>query len=255
MTNAAPAIGHNNPPRTPDEILRDCLTMRAADILQNHANLVAAAQRAPLECKDEDTAEKMTSLIKLLADNKKALESARENEKAPFLSGGRTVDNFFKGYTEKLDNARAGVNKPLEGYLLDKAAKERKRLADEAEASRKQAAAELEAALQMENAGHAGFAESAMTQAAITENQAAKATQQSYARPAALASTRSASATAGLRTRFVGVDIDREQIDLEALRQHIPVAALQTALNSFIAAGGRKIQGAVIKEETTTTIR
>ena len=52
-----------------------------------------------------------------------------------------------------------------------------------------------------------------------------------------------------------GHTLDRETIDLEALRPHLPTQALEQAVRSFIRAGGRKLEGVRIFENTGTTVR
>lgn len=75
-------------------------------------------------------------------------------------------------------------------------------------------------------------------------------------RPAELSRVRGeAGSVSSLRTFWTFRDIDRSQIDLEALRQHIPLDALATAVRSFIDAGGRSIRGAHIYEDQQTTTR
>jgi len=41
-------------------------------------------------------------------------------------------------------------------------------------------------------------------------------------------------------------DLDRDKLDLEKLRQHIPADALDKAVRSFVKAGGRELAGCTI---------
>ena len=75
-------------------------------------------------------------------------------------------------------------------------------------------------------------------------------------KPAELSRTRGeVGSVASLKGRWVGDVTDRAALDLEALRHYLPVAALQTALNGFIKAGGRDLRGAVIRLEQTASVR
>lgn len=252
--NTAP-LGHNNPPADKSEIQLAELKQKQATPISNTQRLLDAVSRAPQVIVTEDEAEKITALTKLLTDNIKALEAARQSEKEPYLTGGRVVDNFFKKFIDDTEAAKKNINKPLTAWLEKKAAEERQRIAEEAKRVREQAQRELEAAAQLEQAGHQQFAESAVAQAGITEQAAAKLVTQAAAKPAHLASVRSTSGTGALRTRWVGEVLDRGVIDLEALRAHLPADAMQKALNAFIAAGGRELKGARIFEESSAVVR
>ena len=50
-------------------------------------------------------------------------------------------------------------------------------------------------------------------------------------------------------------EIDRASLDLEALRVHIPADGLETAVRSFLKAGGRELRGTRIFETTVATVR
>jgi hypothetical protein len=50
-------------------------------------------------------------------------------------------------------------------------------------------------------------------------------------------------------------EIDREEIDLEVLRFHIPADGLEKAVRSFIKAGGRELRGTRIYETTAAVVR
>ena len=100
-------------------------------------------------------------------------------------------------------------------------------------------------------------AEKMLDQATVTEQVAVKAEQVAQAaRPNELAQSRGASGSlSSLRTVWVGEVISIESLDLNALRFHISQDALQKAVNSFVKAGGRKIHGAKIYEESSVVTR
>jgi chromosome segregation ATPase len=54
---------------------------------------------------------------------------------------------------------------------------------------------------------------------------------------------------------WVFTPIDRQALDLEALRSHLPMDALEQAVRSFIEAGGRTLRGTLIIEDRETHIR
>jgi len=58
-----------------------------------------------------------------------------------------------------------------------------------------------------------------------------------------------------LRQFWTHANIDRDALDLESLRQHIPMAALDQAVRSFIDAGGRELVGVDIYEDNRTQVR
>ena len=59
----------------------------------------------------------------------------------------------------------------------------------------------------------------------------------------------------GLVTFWDYSDLNRVTIDLEALRQHLPEAAIIGAVKSYIKAGGRELRGVHIFENTRNRTR
>ena len=171
------------------------------------------------------------------------------------MAAGRTVDGFFRDISDPLDAFKTRANRRLTAYLAAKATRER--LAREAEAKRLQEEAERQAvaAAQVEEAAPE-VAAIVMEQAVATEAQAIQAQRQAEAKPAELSRTRGeVGSVASLKTRWTGEVTDRGTLDLEALRPYLPIAALQTALNGFIKAGGRKLAGAEIRQEASASVR
>ncbi|MGE4043422.1 MAG: hypothetical protein AB7F35_01120 [Acetobacteraceae bacterium] len=244
-------LGHNNPP-TEAEIIRDRLADTHKAALAKADELIAAVSRVPATCEDEDTAGKISDLVKMLSAQHKTVEAARVQEKEPHLAAGRAVDGFFKAVTERLAVAKATAEKPLDAFVKAQAEAERKRRAEEAERLRLEAEAKAAEAEAM--AGNNVKASDAMlTFAAHTEQQAAKLEE---ARPADLAKTRgSIGSVASLRTRWVGEVTNAAALDLEKLRPHFSADALQKALNAYVAAGGRELTGASIYEKSDTVVR
>lgn len=64
-----------------------------------------------------------------------------------------------------------------------------------------------------------------------------------------------AGSVSSLRTFKNFRSLDRKTLDLEALRSHIPLSAYETAVRSFIDAGGTELRGVEIFDDTGTTTR
>jgi hypothetical protein len=111
-------------------------------------------------------------------------------------------------------------------------------------------AAAMEAAQQTETAA------AIMDAAVIQEQTANRLDKEAEARPAELSRTRTETgALASLRTVWIGEIVDITALDLNQLRHHISPAALQTAINSFVKAGGRELAGAKIFEQSNVVVR
>lgn len=254
MSEIAP-LKHNNPP-TDAEVLQEYLFGKNAAILKRADDLVEAAKRVPENCPDDETAGKISELIKQINGAAKALETTRVAEKEPFLSQGRIVDGFFKSTTDRLAAAVRQAKTPLDGFLRRKEVEERRRREDEAAALRKQEQDNLAAAALLEQAKLKPEAQNILDDAVAAGDSAIKAQQAAEARPAELSRTRSdMGALASLRTVWVGEMVDQRTLDLDKLRHHISPADLQKAINSYVRAGGRELAGAKIFEKSETVVR
>ena len=256
----AGAIGDNRPPEDADP-LRDRLEDTHGALIGRQAALLAdAATRAPETIEDEDTAAAVSDYIKELSACVKTLEGARVSEKEPFLKSGRTVDGFFKKMADSLDTVKRTVEKGLTVYQRKVAEEERKRreeeerrAREEAERARKVAEARASALAAETDLSPAIEAEREAEQAAAD---LARAERETRANAAELSRTRSdKGAVASLRTFWDFDGLDRDTIDLEKLRHHLPQVALESAVRSFVKAGGRKLDGAHIFENTATVVR
>jgi hypothetical protein len=131
-------------------------------------------------------------------------------------------------------------------YLRLKAECERR----ERQERERQARAEAEAAAQRIRD------EQSLARAIAAEAELDTAVREAAAKPAELSRTRGEyGAVASLRTDWTFRDLDRAELDLEMLRQHIPTDGLEKAVRSFIRAGGRTLAGVVIFEETGAVVR
>lgn len=257
------APGGNNPPpelKVGDD-LREALAREHAALVKRKDDLLAAEVRVPAEIADEDQAKKAADYIKLVSAAAKAANTVRVGTKEPYLEGGRIVDGFFTaGICEPLTSLKGRVEVKLNAYLRRKAEAERKLREAEARSQAEEAAraareaAEREAAMQQEaDLAPAIEAEERAAQAQADAAQAAKAAD---AKPAELSRTRGdLGAVASLRRVWVGEIVDRERLDLDALRPHLAEADMQKALNAFVRAGGRELRGASIYENTSAVVR
>lgn len=257
---------HHNRPPVPDLIkdlasdLPEWLASEHDQLTARRDELLAAADRAPAEVADDDTLRKMSDFVKQLTACTKASEAARVAAKEPTLSAGRVIDGFFKAISDPLDRTKQTVERRMTAYQRQVAEAERRRREEEAAYARIEAerqakeAAEKAAAMRNERElQEAASAEEMARQAAADAEQARKA---AMARAADLSRTRSDyGAVASLRTYWDFRNLDKAMIDLNELRPFLATDAIEKALRGFIRAGGRKIHGAEIFENTETVVR
>lgn len=258
MEQTAPTIGDNRPPETPP--IRDRLAEDYDTLTKRRDELLAAADRAPAVIEDEDTAGKVTDFVKQLAAAHKAAETHRVGEKEFFLDGGRQVDGFFKTITEPLAKAKKAVEARLTTYQRAKAAEERRRRVEEEYTARVEAdRLARETARREQEVRDAETLEDAIAaeDAAVIAKAAAEQAHKAAQAPAAdLSRSRGDyGGVASLRTFWSFRDLDRAELELEPLRQHLPQDSLDKAVRSFVKAGGRKLRGVEIFEDSATVVR
>lgn len=247
--------GSNHPP-SDAELLQASLNEKTEQLQDRYTSLCQAVERMPEKCEDDATAGKIGDMIKLISACSKSFETMRVGEKEPFLNLSRSVDGFFKKFTEGLDFSKKKANKPLEVYLLRKA--EEKRAAERAAALAQRAEAErLEAeARALEAANMQKPSEDALKEAVRMDEQATKSEKASEAKPAELARTRGDyGSLATLRTTWVGEIVDRRELDLAAIAPFLGLDVLQKAVNAFVKSGGRDLRGAKIFEQSTAMVK
>ena len=246
----APTTGHNQGPTFADRIadqlvdMPDWLALENLRLLDRAQQVEEAAGRAPEGCEDGDTAEKMADMVKALNVCAKALEDARKTNKAPILEAGRQLDGFFARPREKLEAKSKDIRSRMDGYLRQKAEAERRRR----EAGAREAAANARLAEEAMNT------EDELTQAIEAGAEADRARKAAAAKAAELGRSRGETgALASLRTTWE-FEITGN-VDLEALRKHIPHDAIERAIRAFIKADGRDLGGVRIFQATTTVVR
>ena len=281
-------LGHNNPP------LDDQLETDHADLIARHEELIAAGRRVP-DALDHDSSPRMTQFIKQLTEHEKRIEESRKTAKAPVLAAGKSIDAWFQRWRNPIADLKRACTAKLTAYqkavadaerlAREKAEAEARRLAEEARRRDEEARREAEAAArererierqQREEADAEARAkleterkaklrqEVAARERMEAERQrqrneqlrAEAAAKEAAASDADLSRMRGAKQTsARLKTQWRCAEWDREALDLEALRHYFPAKAIDDAIRSFIAKGGRRLAGAEIVEETTSVVR
>lgn len=88
------------------------------------------------------------------------------------------------------------------------------------------------------------------------DKNADKSEEKAHAKPADLSRVRGEHGSVSSLRRFYAFrNLDRAELDLESLRQHLPIGGLETAVRSFIDAGGTSLRGVEIFEDQTTVTR
>ena len=125
-----------------------------------------------------------------------------------------------------------------------------KALAERREAEKAAAAAKKEIRAETRNETEAAEA------ATRADKKADKSETRANETPAALSRVRGeAGSVSSLRTYWTFRNLDRRTVNLEALRHHLPVDGLESAVRSYIAAGGRELAGVEIFEDSQTVTR
>ena len=256
MPELAPDLrGHNLPPADANPLL-DRLQTDHAELLARRDALLGGIDRAPGAIEDEETAGKMADFVQKQIDPfLKRAEAMHDSEKEPYLSGGRTVDGFWHAVIDRIIAGKTKLNLSRKAYADKKAAEEKRRREEEARKAR-----EEQDRLQREAAEKvAKLREEKDLQAAIEAEEVAEQARKEAERAALVAAAkpaemgRSRGEHGGLTTlkQFWDFsDMDRATLDLSALRDHIPLKALEQAVRSFIGAGGRELSGVRIFENT-----
>ena len=262
---ASPAPLSNMPPP-----LRERLQSDHEKMLIAVAEIVDRADAlAKTSIFDDESATAFSDMIKDISKYDKRVEALRVDEKEPFLESGRVVDGFFKEQAGKLQKAQRSLNDILTTYLNDKAERERaERIAREklererAEEARRVADEALRAAQEAEAARRSADADALLNKALAADQKATmqevqqlRAERDVAARPADMARTRGVSSLATLTTSWESEVQDFEAIPLDILRPHIPRAAIEQAIRSFVRAGGRELAGVKIYEQSKASVR
>jgi hypothetical protein len=269
-TAPPPRVGHNLNFFNEDgglaaDALREYLIEAQQSLVERRTELLDAYTRVPAKIGDDETHKRCLDFSKQLGTLIKLVDADHTARKQPFLAGGQLVDNRWHELRDRVVTVRVDVDRRAKKYLDDKAEAERKariaaQRAAEEEAARQRAEAEAAEQAMMEKVEPTvedlDTAIAAGEAASKAETVAVVATRAAEAKPAELARTRTELGALGTLQRvFIFTDLNRDTIDLEALRPHLPTDCIEKALRSFIKAGGREITGATIKEDTALRVR
>ena len=261
--NTLAGPGDNLPP-SDETLLAEIIAIRIAslptlyeDLTARLTDLLKSASRAPDTIEDDEQNKQFATLAKLFAALVKKAEAERVGEKEVMLEGGRGVDGFFKRVTGPANNAKASLETRQTKWQLKVAAEERARRQEEERLAREEAnrlaieaARKEQAARDAKTLDDAIQAETAAKQAQATAEVAAKT---AAAKPAELSRTRSdEGAVASLRTWWDFRNLNRDLIDFNANRSHIPMAAIEQMARSMIKSGIREASGMEIFENSKT---
>lgn len=239
----SPNIGHNSGAAAPTGL--EAIVEQMSDLAHNvptwqrarHKALVeridallAAAERAPKTVTTEEDSQKLSDFRKQLISAQKAADAVRLEDRKLMNTLGDTVHAFWTRRTGRIDEALVPVTKAIKGYM-DKLEADAKK-AQEKELQKQQAAADKAIAKGKEPPPVVAPVE-----------------------PVKVTVTGDYGATTGLRKFWDFKDVNRAEIDLEALRPYLTQDAIESALRQYIKAGSRTIKGAVIFENSRVTTR
>lgn len=244
--NQTAAIGHNNPP-TEAEIAADKL--RDEYELENEMAKSLATRELPERIDDEEAAGKMSDFIKAVVSHQSKLKEIHKREKEPFLRAGNVVDGWLRGHSDALDAIKRKALALTGDFLQRKEDAERKRLEELAEAERQKAAkfeaqaqAHTEAGIEDTAQDLHDAADQAMDKAEMLQIHAATAA------PKQLAGARGTTGTVSRSLKWVGEIENIGAVDLIALRPYLSEKEIQRAIDAFVKAGGRDLNGVKIHQ-------
>lgn len=245
QVSAAPPKGHNRPPE--DSIGANLAEANAA-LLRQQAQLLAKLAKAPKAVTGEAAAKAAGALIREIRDLDGQIEAARVEQKEPYLSGGRAVDGFFKELAKPLDAGATRLNRAITAWQ-DKIEAERR-----AEAERVAAEQAAEAARLAKLAKRRDATEETELQAAEAQLNAEEAQAEAELPAADLVRVRDEDGTITRKTEWVCDGIDRDQLDLEALRPYFTEDSLLKAVRAAIRAEIHELAGATIVERKSAMV-
>ena len=144
---AAPGLGHNNPPEPldPIEVLDLRLSKTHREMVVRFVDLELGCARVPNPLTTEEDAAAATDFIAQCQAHIKQAEAAHKREKAYFLKAGRIVDAFFKRRSTRLSGALVPIAARLKFYrdaIAERDAQRHEAARRESEAAAQRAAAE-----------------------------------------------------------------------------------------------------------------
>jgi hypothetical protein len=173
---APPPIGHNQPPTplTPEEIAAHLEFVTVA-LKARKKELLEGAVRFHTKfatITDDETCGKASDFAGgkgAMAAWLKTAEEQREKLKAPYLTGGRVVDGWFKQLREDIETEQKKIREKAAAYLNDKEERAREIARKEAEAAAQRAAEAERAAMASLNMDDLNAAATAAREADIAQ--------------------------------------------------------------------------------------
>lgn len=283
---------HNLPPAgltVAGDDLCDAIKQKHGAILKRAADLIAAESRLPAEINSDDEDQKATAYVKQIQACFKELDAARVGEKAPYDLAASQIHSTFRTEMDKLQRPSTSSPFSLKERVEAKQTAYKRRVMEAERAKREEEARKLReeedrrrreaqeaerVAREAEAAAARKRSEAAKLEAERVAAEARAKAEETRKAELAAAQTRakaeeSAAAPTATMTRARGEhggisslaqfwtfrDLDRGKLDLEKLRDHLPVNALEQAVRSYIRAGGRSLAGVTIFEDNTTKTR
>lgn len=254
-----PPLDHNMPPLQSGKELRRNLEAEYAGLSSRLEEILRAGERMPATVDNDDVAGRAADFIKQITALAKAAEAARVATKQPYLDAGNTCDGYFKAIIKPLTDCKHIVESRLSAYLRKKAEAERRRREEEERIAREQReklrreAEEAERKMRDERDLQKAIEAQRLADQAAAQH--SKAERRVEAKPADMARTRGDyGGLASLREYWDFDQLDRATLDLEALRNHIPLDGLERAVRSYIKAGGRVLVGCNIFKNTDAVV-
>lgn len=243
--NPRAVIGANNPPSL-EAILRE----RHAPVFADVEKIKRRLKSIPKTVDSEKDSEKVIAIISDAGKVIKAVEAARAAEVEEFLRGQQTVNRTFNAETrDTLAPLIAAAKKINDAFMAAKVAREREEQKKAADLLRDQAEAAAKKAQEAEDAGQNRVADVQMSAAAALEQQADAAEARASSSSTNLSKTvTSTGAKASVSMVWDHRNVNRDALDLEALRHFLSDDAIDKALSAYVKAGRRSIRGAEIYE-------
>lgn len=235
-----PAMGHNSGAASLDALMAsmpEVVTLvpawqlhRHGDLASRITSLIEASARVPKTITADTEAEKFSDFRKQLISAQKAADAVRLEDKKQMSVIGDAVHAFWTKRTTALADALTPVDSALRAYLRKK-----------------------------EEAAAAAAAKDLAKQQAAADKAVAKGKEPPpiVAAPEPVKASVSGDYGSTTSTRKVWTfrDVNRQEIDLEALRPYLTADAVESAIRQYIKAGNRTLKGAIIFEETKIATR
>lgn len=285
--NPRATIGDNQPP------LFERLALDYQDIGEEAEAIAARANALPAKIENAEQLEQAGRVVIDARALRKRADDAREAERAPLLEAGKTIQDFFAAFMDRMKRIQGGLETRANLYQQELADAARRKAEEEAAAIRKadeeraavaraairkaeeeaaarQAAADAELARGRKGsaAKKAAEAEELRRQAEIqadlsrTQSSAAQA-RAGFAEATAgdqakeAARIRTDAGLASTTTKWKGAIDVWDEIDLNELKPHFSRGDVEKAINGYVRLhkNDRPLKGVVIQPDTKTTFR